>query len=130
MMEFYAQIKWVHVAAVLCSGTLFLLRGLLVQAGRGASARRAPLRYLSFGIDTTLLTAALMLVTVLPPAVFANGWLWMKMALLVTYIVLGVFALRENSTRVRQRVCLITAVLVFGMMLSIARAHHPLGAFL
>jgi hypothetical protein len=30
MMEFYAQIKWVHVAAVLSSGTLFLVRGLLV----------------------------------------------------------------------------------------------------
>ena len=34
MLAFYPQIKAVHVAAVLLSGALFLMRGLLVQAGR------------------------------------------------------------------------------------------------
>ena len=34
LMAFYPQIKWVHVAAIATSGTLFALRGALVQAGR------------------------------------------------------------------------------------------------
>ena len=55
MIAFYAQIKWVHVAAVICSISLFALRGALVQSGRGHWARGAPLRYLSYTIDTTLL---------------------------------------------------------------------------
>ncbi len=80
MIEFYAQIKWVHIIAVLCSGSLFLLRGLLVQAGKPRIAMAAPVRYLSYGIDTTLLTAALMLLTILPGVMFANGWLTIKTA--------------------------------------------------
>ena len=52
-----AQIKAVHVAAVLLSGALFLLRGLLVQAGAARWAMWAPVRYASYSIDTVLLTA-------------------------------------------------------------------------
>ena len=65
MIEFYVPIKSVHVAAVLASGGLFAVRGLLVLSGR-AWAMSAPLRYLSYGIDSVLLTAALMLATMLP----------------------------------------------------------------
>ena len=36
MIELYPQIKALHVIAVLASGSLFLLRGLLVRAGRQA----------------------------------------------------------------------------------------------
>jgi len=127
MIEFYAQIKWIHVAAVLASGSLFLLRGLLVQLGQSRLAMAAPLRYLSYSIDTTLLTAALMLVTILPGAMFANGWLTTKLGLLVVYVVLGSFALKRAQTPQARRVCYVLALLVFGVMLTIARAHHPLG---
>ena len=34
MLEFYPQIKWVHVAAVITSGSVFALRGLLVLASQ------------------------------------------------------------------------------------------------
>lgn len=53
MIEFYPQIKWVHVAAVLASGSLFLMRGLALHAGANW-AMAAPLRYLSYTIDTVL----------------------------------------------------------------------------
>ena len=59
MIEFYPQIKAVHIAAVMLSGVLFLLRGGAVQLG-ASWAMAAPLRYLSYTIDTVLLTAALM----------------------------------------------------------------------
>ena len=57
---------------------------------------------LSYTIDTVLLTAALMLLTILPGAMFANGWLTTKLVLVVVYVVLGTFALKRGRTpRVR-----------------------------
>jgi uncharacterized membrane protein SirB2 len=128
MIEFYAQIKWVHVAAVLTSGSLFLLRGLILHAGRESLAMSAPLRYLSYGVDTVLLTAALMLLTILPHAVFANGWLAVKLVLLPVYVLLGTFALKRGRSAGQRRACFLLALLVFGFMLTVARSHQPLGA--
>lgn len=127
MIEFYAQIKWVHVAAVLCSGAIFLLRGLLVQAGRQTIVMAAPVRYLSYGVDTVLLTAALMLLTILPGAMFANGWLTMKVVLLVAYVGLGTFALKRGRTPKVRAACYVAALLVYVTIIGIALAHHPLG---
>jgi uncharacterized membrane protein SirB2 len=128
MIEFYPQIKWVHVAAVLASGSLFALRGLLVVAGRGAWARHAAVRYLSYTIDSVLLTAALMLFTMLPSALFGNGWLTLKLILVAVYIALGVLALRAHGSTRRRAACFALALAVFVAIASIARAHHPLGA--
>lgn len=128
MLEFYPQVKAVHVAAVFASGGLFALRGLLLQIGApGRWAMAAPVRYLSYAIDTTLLTAALMLATMLPAALFANGWLLAKLVLLPVYVVLGIFALRRARTPGVRRACFVAALAVFGCMLAIARSHHPLG---
>lgn len=126
MIEFYRQILWAHIAAVTASGSLFAVRGWLVQAG-SRWGMAAPLRYLSYGIDTVLLTAALMLVTILPRAMFANGWLATKLILLVVYVVLGTFALKRGRTPESRRACYVAALVVFATMIGIARAHHPLG---
>lgn len=129
MIEFYPQIKWVHVATVMASGLLFALRGLLVQGHLERWAMAAPLRYLSYAIDTTLLTAALMLLTILPGAMFANGWLAAKLGLLVAYVVLGTFALKRGRTPRVRVACYLAALIAFGMMYTIARTHHPAGLF-
>jgi len=126
MLEFYPQIKAVHIAAVMASGLLFLVRGAAVQLG-AAWAMAAPLRYLSYAIDTALLTAALMLATLIHQFPFVQGWLTAKVLLLVVYVVLGSFALkRGRTTRVRTS-CWIAALLVYLFIVSIARAHNPLG---
>ena len=127
LLAFYPQIKWVHVAAVCSSGTLFLLRGLLVQARRPAWAMAAPVRYLSYTVDTILLTAALMLLTILPHAMFANGWLTIKLVLVVVYVLLGSFALKRGRTPRVRLACYVAALLVFATIVGIALAHHPLG---
>ncbi|QDH69634.1 SirB2 family protein [Marilutibacter alkalisoli] len=127
MIEFYLQIKLVHVATIVLSGAIFLARGSALLAGmRWPMA--APVRYLSYGIDTVLLTAAMMLLTILPGALFANGWLLVKVALVVVYIVLGVFALRRGRTRAMRAAAFVLALLVYAQIYFIARAHHPLGA--
>ncbi len=127
MLAFYAQIKAVHVAAVLLSGTLFLLRGVLVQAGGSRWAMSGFARYASYGIDTVLLIAALMLVTILPGAMFTNHWLTLKLVLLCAYVVLGSFALKRASSSRARALCLVAALAIYATMLGIARAHHPLG---
>lgn len=127
MIEFYPQIKFVHVAAVIASGGLFLLRGFAVQASLDWGMA-VPVRFLSYGIDTVLLAAALVLLAILPSAVFANGWLWVKLAVLIGYIVLGSFALKRGRTRRTRAWCFFAALLTYAAMFTIARTHDPLGA--
>ena len=127
MIEFYAQIRLAHIATVIASGSLFLVRGLLVQSGRRDWALAALPRYLSYSIDTVLLTAALMLATMLPAAMFSNGWLLAKLLLLPAYVVLGSFALKRGRTPRARQVFFAAATLTYVVMFGIARAHHPLG---
>lgn len=126
MIEFYPQIKWLHVAAVIASGSLFLLRGVAVQA-QARWPMAAPVRYLSYGIDTVLLAAAVMLVVILPAALYANGWLTVKLVLLVAYIGLGTFALKRGRTPGIRLATFVGALAVYGFIIAVARAHHPLG---
>jgi uncharacterized membrane protein SirB2 len=128
MIEFYPEIKWVHVAAVLTSGGLFALRGLAMLGG-ARWYMAAPLRYLSYTIDTVLLTAALMLATVLRQYPFAQAWLTVKVLLLVLYVVLGSYALKRGATRAVRAWCLGAALLVYAFIISVARAHDVRGVF-
>lgn len=127
MIEFYAQIKWVHVASVVASGLLFLMRGLLVQAGRERMAMLPSLRYLSYSIDTVLLSAAFMLLTILPDSLYANGWLALKLVLLVVYVVLGSLALKRGRTARTRALTFMAAVVIYVGIIGVARMHHPLG---
>lgn len=126
MLEFYLQIKMVHVASVLASGGLFAARGALVLGGVGW-ANHALLRYLSYTIDTVLLTAALMLLTALKLNPFVVPWLSVKLALLVVYVVLGSLALKRARTRRARALFYAAALATFAFMYFVARAHHPLG---
>ena len=128
MIEFYPQIKFVHVLAVILSGSLFALRGLLMLA-RSRFTNHPALRFTSYAIDTTLLTAALMLVTILQQYPFVQGWLTVKVLLLVVYIVLGTLALKRGRTRAGQVTCYFAALLVFAFIASVALAHSPWGVF-
>ena len=129
MIEFYPQIKLAHIGLVLSSGLLFAIRGLLVMLGQ-RWAMAAPLRWLSYTIDTSLLTAALMLLVVLQVNPFTTAWLATKLILLVVYVVLGTLALKRAKGRGARLATYLAALAVFGFMYSVARAHHPLGVFL
>lgn len=126
MIEFYLPIKWVHIVAIGLSGTLFGARGLAALLG-AHWPYAIVVRRTSYAIDTVLLTAALMLVAILPAAVFADHWLTVKLVLIVVYIALGVAALRRLcSPRVRLA-CYVLALMTFVSVVGIAIAHHPLG---
>ncbi len=128
MIEFYPQIKQFHVFIALLSGALFALRGAFVLGG-ARWPLAAPVRWTSYAIDTALLTAALMLLTILPGAMFANGWLAVKIALLVAYVVLGVFALKRARSRTSRLLFYLAALAAFLAIYATARTHQPWGAF-
>lgn len=126
MIAFYPQIKLVHIYAVIASGTLFFLRGLVLHLG-GRWAVAAPLRYTSYAIDTVLLTAALMLMMRLQQYPFVHTWLTVKACLLVLYIGLGVFALHRGRTRAIRISCWLAALIVYIFIVGVARTKSPWG---
>ncbi len=126
MMEFYPQVKWTHVHAVMCSGTFFALRGGAALLGARWPRHWLP-RYASYTIDTILLTSATMLFSMLPGALFANGWLAVKLVLVVAYIALGMLAMRERLGRGQRVAFYLAALATFASIYGIARMHHPLG---
>ena len=69
-----------------------------------------------------------MLSTILHQYPFVHGWLTAKIVLLVVYVVLGSYALKRGRTRAVRVTCWCTALAVYLFIISIARAHHPLGA--
>jgi uncharacterized membrane protein SirB2 len=127
MIEFYPDIKFVHVLCVVLSGSLFAIRGAMRMLD-WRYANHAVLRYASYAIDTTLLTAALMLVTLLHQYPFVQAWLTVKVLLLVVYIVLGTLALKRGGTRGMRAISYAAALAVFLFIVSVAHAHDPWGA--
>lgn len=122
MIEHFNEIRALHIGAALASGGLFLLRGLAMWVGstRGMSA---PVRYLSYALDTVLLGAAVTLATLLHRIPPADRWLTTKIALVVLYVVLGSLALRRAPTPRARRVCLVAALLTFGAIYLVARSR-------
>ncbi len=126
MGNYYLSIKSLHILCVALSGGLFVVRGLLVLAGR-AVGNHVALRRLSIVIDTILLVSALVLVGIVRQYPFGHAWLTVKVVLLAVYIVLGVFALRRARTRRAKAAFFVAALAVYAFIISVARSHHPLG---
>ena len=129
MEAFYLEIRTVHIAAVTLSGLLFFTRAVAVNVFGASWTMAAPIRYLSYTIDSVLLTAALMLMTIVHQFPFVDTWLTAKVLLLVAYIVLGSYALKRAKTRTARLAYTGAAVAVFVFIVSIARTHNPLGLF-
>jgi uncharacterized membrane protein SirB2 len=124
----FAALKATHVASVIITLGLFLLRS--VWAFRGSPKLRMPLmRWLPHANDTVLLLAALATAAALGQYPFVNGWLTAKFFALILYIVAGHVALwrcRDNGERL---VATAAALAVFGYILLVARCHDPLACF-
>lgn len=129
MLELYPEIRTVHITAVLTSGALFALRGVGLMLG-AKWPLITPVRYLTYTVDTILLTAALMLMTIIHQYPFVHLWLTVKVILLVVYITLGAMAFRSGQSTLSRFKFWLLALLIYLFIISVARAHHPLGIFL
>lgn len=128
LTAYYPQIKLVHISCVVLSGSLFALRGTMMLAGSQWTYHPI-LRRGSYLIDTTLLTAGVLLTLILHQYPFVQAWLTAKVLLLVIYIALGVFALRRGRTRASRAAFFVAAFAVYLFIVSIAIAHDPRGIF-
>ena len=122
----YSPLKSAHIGLVLVSGGLFAVRGALVLAGQ-SWAMAKPWRMTSYGIDTALLMAGVMLWAGLSLNPASSPWLGAKLTLLVLYIVLGSLALKRARSPTARAASYGAALAVYGFMVSVALAHQPLG---
>ena len=77
--------------------------------------------------DTVLLTAALFLVLMSGQYPFVDAWLTAKVLGLTAYIILGSLALRVGSTPSVRVVAWLSALVVFGWIVSVALTRQPMG---
>lgn len=131
MIEFYGPIKTAHIALAMLVGTVFLTR-FLAAAVAPLARWRQPLRYLSWAVDVSLLTAAMMLLTILPSGLFANGWLAVKLGLLGLFVLARHWGLRPHQSTAGRWVGFVAGCMLYLQAYFVARTHHPwgLGAYL
>ena len=127
METYYLEIRHVHIATVALSGGLFVVRAIAGNLFGATWTMAALVRYLSYTVDSILLTTALMLMTIVQQFPFVHVWLTVKVLLLVAYIVLGSFALKRAKTRRGRIIFSAAAIAVFAFILGVARTHNPLG---
>ena len=128
MTEYYLALRQVHISCAVLTIALFLLRGGLMIAESPWLRSRA-LLILPHVIDTVLLTTALMLTTIVQQYPFVQGWLTMKVVLLVAYVVLGSIAIKRGRTKRIRVYAFSAALLTIGFLVTVARTHDPLGVF-
>ena len=128
MDSFYFELRTIHIGAAIASGSLFLARAVAFNLAGAAWPLAPPFRILSHVIDTILLAAAVALAVTIGQYPFVDGWLTAKLLLLVIYVLLGYRALR-GRTRGARLACLLGAATIFLFIVSVARAHDPLGIF-
>jgi uncharacterized membrane protein SirB2 len=126
MAAWFVQILWLHIGCVIVSGSLFCVRGCMMLAGV-PGANHTVLRSISVVIDMTLLAAAIALTLIIHQYPFVQGWLTVKVVLLVVYIALGTFALKRGRTRAIRGACFAAALAVYLFIVSVAYTQNPLG---
>ena len=122
----FTLIKYIHVASVILSVAGFFLRGMLVISASPLIEARW-VKVLPHINDTILLIAALSLAAMSQQYPFVAGWVTAKVLGVIAYIILGSLALREGSSLRTRVVCWVTAMAVFGWIVSVALTRQPAG---
>lgn len=111
--------KQLHIACVVISITLFILRAALQFQGK-PWRNRMSLRIAPHVVDTVLLGSALWLAFSIHQYPFVNSWLTAKVFGLIAYVVLGMIALRRICTPGVRVVAFCSALLVFSYIVAVA----------
>ena len=123
-MMSYTLLKLIHVTSVAISFCLFLLRGLWMVNASDMLKRRW-VKILPHVNDTVLLLSAIMLAITIQQNPLENSWLTAKVIGLLTYILLGMVALRFGKTRRTKITAWIMALMVFGYIVLVALTKNP-----
>ncbi len=128
MSDYYLQLRSLHIACVVASILLFVLRHVLSLRNIDWRKSKA-LRIMPHVVDSALLASAIMLTIVVGQNPFVDGWITVKVIALVVYIVLGMQALKVGRSQSARRVAFLAAVIVFAFIVTVARTRSPLGIF-
>jgi len=121
----YLAVKHVHLAAIVTSISLFVVRaGWMAYAPERLGRRWV--RIAPHIVDTVLLASGVWLAWRLG-AEGVRGWLPAKLGGLVLYIVLGAIALKRGPTRSLRIAAAVAAVATFAYVASVATTKSPLG---
>jgi uncharacterized membrane protein SirB2 len=120
----YLILKNLHLATIALTLTLFILRGVWMMADSPRLQARW-VRIVPHVNDTLLLASGIALAVLIQQYPLMHGWLTAKVLALIAYIVLGTLALKRGKTKSRRIAAWIAALLVFGYMLWVGRAHDP-----
>jgi uncharacterized membrane protein SirB2 len=120
------MLKLVHIASVGLSFSLFFLRGVWMLRD-SPWLRRRWVKVAPHVNDTVLLSSGVALAIRIHQYPPHAGWLNAKLGALLVYIFLGMVALRWGRARRVRAAAWVSALLVFGYMLSVALTRSPLG---
>lgn len=141
-MSPYSLLKQFHLATLVITLALFVLRGVWMMANSPRLQARW-VRIVPHVNDTLLLASGIGLAVLLQQYPLVHGWLSAKFFALILYIVLGSVALKDSDPlrakagvesyalkrgqTLRQRVAAWgAALLVFGYMAAVAMTRDPL----
>jgi uncharacterized membrane protein SirB2 len=120
----FALLRGVHVAAVVVSVTLLILRSWI---GIRSTPDRVPraLRLLPHFVDTVLLASAVCLTLAIGQYPFLAGWLTAKVVALVAYVVVGSIAVKRGRSPNSRAAALGASLLVVAYIVATAVHHDP-----
>lgn len=121
----YPQLKSTHIALAVTSVGLFVLRGAGVLAGARWPLHRAA-RIASVCIDTLLFCAGVALWSMLSLHLGRDHWLFVKLVLIVAYIVLGSLALKRAPTRLSKAAAYAAALACIASAALVAVRHDAM----
>lgn len=115
----YTTLKLVHMIAATLTIAGFVLRGFWMLSD--SDKLQHPLvRVLPHIIDTVFLLAGIGLIVTLHLPVLLPGWLQIKIAALLVYIVLGTIALKRGKTKRIRAIAFVLALLTFAYVVGVA----------
>lgn len=131
MIEFYDELRQVHWLMAFASGGLLFIHGIihLSQPGSLLSTSVRYLRYLRYGVDTVLITAALMLTNIVQQFPFIDAWLTVKFLLLIVYLFLSHIMLYNTRNQQQYATVWGLALMMWLFIFSVAKTHQSGGIF-
>ena len=123
-MPDYLTLKALHVAFVVGSGALFVVRGALLRISPRTLQTRW-LRVLPHVVDTLLLAAAIGMLVVASINPFESSWLTAKIIALLFYIGVGTIALKRGRTAGIRLAAWLLALASFAYIVAVAFTKQP-----
>lgn len=121
----YLLLKHLHVTCVVLSGLGFCLRGWWMLRDSPRLSQRLA-RVAPHVIDSLLLGSAIMMAVLSGQYPFVQGWLTAKFLALLTYILLGMMALKRGRTKTIRIRFFILALLSYAYIVSVALTRNAL----